>query len=115
MQAKLFFVTLAQTPPTARGRGDVLAGQSSLAGPPRHLYAPRMASMKANARVDVAIEIPREDVGEKLPAILGVLPPGTESRLVSSEDAASLHIDLHGRFADVRNTVDAIADCIGVH
>ena len=78
------------------------------------LYAPRMASMNANARIDVAIEMPSDEVGEKLPALMRVLPAGVESRLVTNEGAASVHISLVGAVAEVRNTVDEIANCIGV-
>jgi hypothetical protein len=53
------------------------------------------------------------EVGEKLPALMRVLPAGVESRLVTSEGAASVHISLVGAFAELRNTVDEIVDCIG--
>jgi hypothetical protein len=73
-----------------------------------------MTSMSASARIEVAVDIPSDEVGEKLPLLLRMLPDGVESRLVSSEGGASLRITLVGKFADVRNTVDAIADRLGI-
>jgi hypothetical protein len=73
-----------------------------------------MATMRAKARVDVAVEIPSDEVAEKLPTILSVLPSGAESQIVTTDGAASLRIALVGEFADVRTQVDAIAAFIEV-
>ena len=78
------------------------------------LYAPRMATIRAKARVDVALEIPSDEVAEKMPRLLSLLPADAESQLVSSDGAARLRITLVGNFADVRTSVDAIAALMGV-
>ncbi len=73
-----------------------------------------MATIRAKARVDVAVEIPSDEVAEKMPRLLSLLPPDAESQLVSIDGAASLRITLVGEFADVRQRVDAIAALMDV-